>query len=176
MVVSDPKAGLSTGHPFRHRVFRYSEDLTDLPMRKTIPGDELQELAISLAQGKEGTADGILFLPANDHHFGGFRAFGRQAPETSEEPAAAGSASILIADHSVCDRQQPGFGRVCVRNLIEASPGHRKNLGGYVLGVGRVQATDAVPKDIGVMPFKEIVETLLGIDGDGYGCPLRHSR
>ena len=167
---------MSTGHPFRHRVFRYSKDLTDLPMRKTIPGDEPQELPISLAEGKKGLADGILFFPTNDHHFGGFRGFGWQAPQTREEPAAAGSASILIADHAVCDRQQPGFCHVRVRNLIEASPGNGENLGGHVLGVGRVQATDAVAKDIGVMPFKEIIETLLGIEGDGYGCPWRPSR
>jgi hypothetical protein len=81
----------------------------------------------------------------------------------------------MIADHPVRHRQQPGLGHFGVRYLVEAPPGDGKNLGRGVLGVVRVESTQAVAKDIGMVPLEEFIETLLSIRVDGYDCPRRHS-
>ena len=72
-------------------------------------------------------------------------------------------------------RQQPCFGHIGVGDLIEAPPSNCEHLGGGVLGIGSVNPPNAISKDIGVMPIEEALEALLGIRGDGYDIPERHS-
>jgi len=71
----------------------------------------------------------------------------------------------------MCHRQQPCLGHVVVGDLIEAPPSNCEHLSSGVFGVSSVDSSNAVSKDIGVMPLEEVIEAKLGIRGDGYDIP-----
>jgi hypothetical protein len=144
-------------------------------MREPVPGNQAQELAIRFSEQDERSTNGIFFLAPDDRRVGTHPRIGRKATKASRESSPARLAPILIAHESMGHCQQPGSGHLAVRDLVEASPGNRKDLGRRVLGVGCIEAPDAISKHNGVMPFEDGIETLFGLSVDGYDDPRRHS-
>ena len=140
-------------------------------MGKSIPGNQAQQFTVSLSKGTEGPEEGFVLFPANDRHIGRLPGFRGQAAQASGKSSPASLCSVMVAHDSMRHRQQPCLGHVVVGNSIKAPPRNREYLGGGVLGVGLVDSSNAVSKDIGVMPLKEIIEAKLGIRGDGYDIP-----
>lgn len=162
---------MSPGETLGRGVLVYPECLGNLPMGKAIPGTQAQQLTVSFSKRIEGTAERILFLPANDRHVGPVPGFRGQAAQASRKSPPPGLSSVLVAHYSTRHRQQPGLGHIGVGDLIEAAPSNREHLGGRVLGVGSVDSANAISINIGVMPLEEVIEAQLGIRSDGYDIP-----
>ncbi len=138
------------------RVFFDADDHGDLGSGEAVPGRHPENLPIALAERVECLLDQacLAFDRVAADRYLGYQPSGETVPSTST--------SVLIANHPVGDRQEPGPDPLVGRHLVESSPGDGEHLGGGIFAIGRAETADAISGNREVVGVEEGVESIPG--------------
>lgn len=124
---------------------------------EALPGDQLQKLAVGVAEPGKGAGGGIALadelgvIPASR-----VRLRRLQLPGKAQ---ASPAGALLVANHAVGNPEQPR--ELAVRETVDSSPGGREGLGGYVFGVVAVDAAaQSECKDLIEMSVEAAIEAI----------------